>query len=70
MHQMGGDGEYAASATVIAAEFGQLPFRTVEEAVANRIRRAILIGVRLGTVALSIKIIVGMERSYLGGGKE
>jgi uncharacterized membrane protein len=34
------------------------------------VRRAILIGVSLGTVALSIKIIFGMERSYLGGGKE
>ncbi len=44
MHLMSGDGEYAAPATAIAAEFGQLPFRTVEEAVANRIRRAILIG--------------------------
>jgi hypothetical protein len=34
------------------------------------VRRAILIGVSLGAIALSIKIIVGMERSYLGGGKE
>jgi hypothetical protein len=34
------------------------------------VRRAILIGVSLGTVALSIKIIFGLERSYLGGGKE
>jgi hypothetical protein len=34
------------------------------------VRRAILIGVSLGTVALSIKIIFGKERSYLGGGKE
>jgi hypothetical protein len=34
------------------------------------VRRAILIGVSLGTVALSIKIIFSMERSYLGGGKE
>jgi hypothetical protein len=34
------------------------------------VRRAILIGVSLGAVALSFKIIFGMERSYLGGGKE
>jgi hypothetical protein len=34
------------------------------------VRRAILIGVSLGTVALSIKIIFALERSYLGGGKE
>lgn len=34
------------------------------------VRRAILIGVSLGTVALSFKIIFGVERSYLGGGKE
>jgi hypothetical protein len=26
--------------------------------------------VSLGTIALSIKIIFGLERSYLGGGKE
>ena len=34
------------------------------------VRRAILIGVSLGAIALSIKIIFGVERSYLGGGKE
>jgi len=34
------------------------------------VRRAILIGVSLGAVALSLKIIFGVERAYLGGGKE
>ncbi len=34
------------------------------------VRRAILIGISLGAVALAIKIIFGMERAYLGGGKE
>jgi hypothetical protein len=34
------------------------------------VRRAILIGISLGAVALSFKIIFGIERSYLGGGKE
>jgi len=32
-------------------------------------RRAILIGVSLGALAISIKIIVGIERTYLGGGE-
>ena len=34
------------------------------------VRRAILIGISLGAVALAIKIIFGIERTYLGGGKE
>ncbi len=34
------------------------------------VRRAILIGISLGAIALSFKIIFGVERSYLGGGKE
>ncbi len=34
------------------------------------VRRAILIGISLGAVALSLKIIFGVERAYLGGGKE
>ncbi|MFM7842314.1 MAG: hypothetical protein ACKO9T_10620, partial [Nitrospira sp.] len=34
------------------------------------VRRAILIGISLGAIALSLKIIFGVERAYLGGGKE
>lgn len=34
------------------------------------VRRAILIGISLGAIALSIKIIFGIERAYLGGSKE
>jgi hypothetical protein len=34
------------------------------------VRRGILIGISLGAIALSLKIIFGMERAYLGGGKE
>ena len=34
------------------------------------VRRAILIWLSLVAVALSFKIIFGVERSYLGGGKE
>jgi hypothetical protein len=36
----------------------------------SAVRRAILIGVSMGIVALSVKIILGYERSYLGGGKD
>jgi len=36
----------------------------------SAVRRAILIGVSMGSVALSVKIILGKERSYLGGGKD
>lgn len=32
-------------------------------------QRAILIGVSLGAIATSVKIIFGIERTYLGGGK-
>ena len=36
----------------------------------SAVRRAILIGISMGAVALSVKIILGYERSYLGGGKD
>lgn len=33
-------------------------------------RRGIIIGISLGSIATSIKIIVGIERAYLGGGRD
>ncbi len=51
-------------ASTSAAEFGQLPFRTVEEAVANRIRRAILLGdLRPGTRILQAELAERMGTS-------
>ena len=38
--------------------------------VNSAVRRAILIGVSMGAVALSLKIILGYERAYLGGGRD
>lgn len=38
--------------------------------VNSAVRRAILIGVSMGAVALSLKIILGFERTYLGGGQD
>ena len=33
-------------------------------------QRGILIGISLGGIATSIKIIFGIERAYLGGGQD
>ena len=33
-------------------------------------RRAILIGISVGAIAMSVKIIFGIERGYLGGGRD
>jgi len=33
-------------------------------------RRAILIGISVGVIATSLKIIFGIERGYLGGGRD
>ena len=45
-------------------------FIAERDALVKELRPAILIGVSLGAVALSFKIIFGVERSYLGGGRE
>ena len=33
-------------------------------------KRAILFGIAMGTIAFSLRIIFGIERGYLGGGKD
>ncbi|MEK6526677.1 MAG: hypothetical protein AABZ22_07375 [Nitrospirota bacterium] len=56
-------GEYLVP---ISGDFSQWILNVLNTSV----RRAILIGISLGAVALSLKIIFGIERAYLGGGKE
>ena len=33
-------------------------------------KRAILFGITMGSIAFSLRIILGIERAYLGGGKD
>ncbi len=55
-------GEYLITGAGLAADWLMNVLNTAA-------RRAILIGVSLGALAISIKIIVGIERTYLGGGE-